>query len=52
VKDNKERARDTDSLVYQCRLPLSTTTLNYVADLIRARRTKLGTRWRKADAGR
>ena len=52
MKDNKERARDTDSLVYQCRLPLSTTTLNYVADLIRARRTKLGTRWRKADAGR
>jgi DNA-binding transcriptional regulator YdaS (Cro superfamily) len=52
VKNNNEHAGDAPDLVYQCRLPLSTTTLNHVADLIRARRQALGTRWRKADAGR
>lgn len=30
----KEHAGDTVSLVYQCRLPLSTHTLTYFADLL------------------
>ncbi|MEU5083081.1 MULTISPECIES: transposase family protein [Streptomyces] len=32
---NKEHAKDTCPLVYQCRLPLSTRTVNHLADLLR-----------------
>jgi hypothetical protein len=40
------------SLVYSVRLPLSSTTVNTVADLVRAHRKKIRSRWRKLNAGR
>lgn len=39
-------------MVYQCRLPLSTRTLTFCADLLRAHRKKIGSRWRCRSAGR
>ncbi|WP_159106979.1 hypothetical protein [Streptomyces coelicoflavus] len=35
VTRTKERAEDTCPLVYQCRLSLSTRTVNHLADLLR-----------------
>lgn len=35
VKRAKEHAEDTCQLVYQCRLSLSTRTVNHLADLLR-----------------
>lgn len=35
MKNTKEHAGDTVSLVYQCRLPLSTSTVNHLAGLLR-----------------
>jgi hypothetical protein len=52
VKNNNQQAGDADSLVYQCRLPLSTTTLAYVADLLRGRLKAIGSRWRSKPPGR
>ncbi|RZB19515.1 IS5/IS1182 family transposase [Streptomyces sp. F001] len=43
-----EGSRDA---VYQVRLPVSKSTITLVADLIRARRRQLGTRWRKVGPG-
>ena len=40
------------SLVYQCALPLSRQTLTFVADLLRARLKKIGSRWRKLPPGK
>ncbi|MCC3769110.1 transposase family protein [Streptomyces sp. UNOC14_S4] len=45
-------AEGTVSLVYSVRLPLSSHTVNHVADLIRAHRKRIRSRWRKLDAGR
>lgn len=42
---------DTVSPIYQCRLPLSTTTLNYVADLLRGHLKAIRSRWRSRSAG-
>ncbi|MGW5611869.1 transposase family protein [Streptomyces sp. NPDC003753] len=39
------------SLVYQCRLPLFTNTVNYVADLLHAHLKAIGSRWRSRSAG-
>ena len=39
-------------LVYQCALPLSRQTLTFVADLLRARLKRIGSRWRKLPPGR
>jgi hypothetical protein len=39
-------------LVYQCVLPLSRQTLTFVADLLRARLKKIGSRWRKLPPGK
>ncbi|NUP46383.1 MAG: transposase [Catenulispora sp.] len=52
MNTNPEPAEGTDSVVYQVKLPLSSRVLAVVAELIRTRRKVLGTRWRKADAGR
>ncbi|MER5757597.1 IS5/IS1182 family transposase, partial [Streptomyces sp. NPDC002088] len=41
-------AEGAQDAVYQVRLPLSKTTIDLVAGLIRGRRKELGTRWRKA----
>ncbi|MGW3063307.1 hypothetical protein ACWDA8_07255, partial [Streptomyces sp. NPDC001130] len=35
MTNTKERVEDTHPLVYQCRLPLSTRTVNHLADLLR-----------------
>jgi hypothetical protein len=40
------------TLVYQCALPLSRQTLAFVADLLRARLKKIGSRWRKLRPGK
>jgi hypothetical protein len=39
-------------LVNQCALPLSRQTLTFVADLLRARLKKIGSRWRKLPPGK
>jgi hypothetical protein len=41
-----------DPLVYQCRLPLSTNTVTYVANLLRGRLKEIGSRWRSRTPGR
>ncbi|WP_431047277.1 transposase family protein [Streptomyces sp. P1-3] len=40
------------SLVYQCRLPLSTHTLTYLADLLRGHLKAIRSRWRALPPGR
>lgn len=44
-------AKGSLDAVYQVRLPVSKRTIDLVAGLIRARRRKLGTRWRKVTPG-
>lgn len=44
-------AEGSPDAVYQVRLPVSKRTINFLADLIRARRKQLGTRWRKVSPG-
>jgi len=51
VKNNKETG-DAVSLVYQCRLLLSSKTVNYVADLLRKHLKAIGSRWRSLPTGR
>jgi hypothetical protein len=51
VKNNMKQTGDTVSPIYQCRLPLSTTTLNYVADLLRGHLKAIRSRWRSRSAG-
>ncbi|MDU9001840.1 hypothetical protein PU648_58555 [Streptomyces mirabilis] len=41
-----------DGLVYTARLPLSSATLNWLADLIRGHLKKIGSRWRALPAGK
>ncbi|MGW7613511.1 transposase family protein [Streptomyces sp. NPDC054766] len=48
----QERAEDTCRLVYQCRLPLSTSTVNHLADLLRRRLKAIRSRWRVLPPGR
>lgn len=52
MKKNSGPAEGDISLVYSVRLPLSSTTVNTVADLVRAHRKKIRSRWRKLNAGR
>lgn len=52
MTNTKEHAGDTVSLVYQCRLPLSTHTLNYLTDLLRRHLKAIRSRWRALPAGR
>ncbi|MDQ0945872.1 hypothetical protein QFZ67_007577 [Streptomyces sp. V1I1] len=40
------------SLVYQCRLPLSTHTLHYLTDLLRRHLKAIRSRWRALPPGR
>jgi len=51
VKNNKEQTGDACPLVYQSRLPLSSKTVNYIADLLRAHLKAIGSRWRSKTAG-
>ncbi|MEU3394276.1 transposase family protein [Streptomyces albidoflavus] len=50
MKTNQPPEGSRDA-VYQVRLPLSKSTIDLVAGLIRQRRNRLGTRWRKLDPG-
>ncbi|MFG2364122.1 transposase family protein [Streptomyces mirabilis] len=48
----KGRAEDTSPLVYQCRLPLSTHTVNHLAGLLRRHLKAIRSRWRIPPPGR
>jgi hypothetical protein len=52
VTKTKERAEDTCPLVYQCRLPLSTSTVNHLADLLRRHLKAIRSRWRILPPGK
>ncbi|WP_443064916.1 hypothetical protein [Streptomyces sp. NBC_00576] len=52
MKKNNGLTEGPDGLVYTARLPLSSTTLNYLADLIRGHLKKIGSRWRALPAGK
>ncbi|MFD9196069.1 transposase family protein [Streptomyces phaeochromogenes] len=47
-----ERAEDSCPLVYQYRLPLSTSTVNHLADLLRRHLKAIRSRWRALPPGR
>jgi hypothetical protein len=52
VKKNNSSVEGPDGLVYTARLPLSSATLNWLADLIRGHLKKIGSRWRALPAGK
>jgi hypothetical protein len=52
VTTSQALAEGTESAVYQARLPLSTTTIRMVADLVKGRIREIGSRWRKLPPGR
>ncbi|MEV6963196.1 hypothetical protein AB0M97_29365 [Streptomyces sp. NPDC051207] len=52
MTNTKERTEDTCPLVYQCRLPLSTRTVNHLADLLRRRLKAIRSRWRIPPPGK
>jgi hypothetical protein len=52
VTKSKERAEDTCSLVYQCRLSLSSSTVNHLADLLRRHPKAIRSRWRILSPGK
>ncbi|MFD4759789.1 transposase family protein [Streptomyces sp. NPDC058439] len=52
MTNTKEHAGDTVSLVYQCRLPRSTHTVNHLADLLRRHLKAIRSRWRALPPGR
>lgn len=51
MTNTNKPAEDAVSLVYQCRLPLSTTTVTYIADLLRKHLKAIRSRWRSRTAG-
>jgi hypothetical protein len=53
AKEHQPRApaEGTGGFVYQCRLPLSSATLDLVSGLIRGHLKKIGSRWRKLPPG-
>lgn len=52
MKKNNGLAGGPDGLVCTARLPLSSATLSYLADLIRGHLKKIGSRWRALPAGK
>ena len=48
----KKHAEDTCPLVCQCRLPLSTRTVNHLADLLRRHLKAIRPRWRILPPGK
>jgi hypothetical protein len=52
VTNTVERAEDTCPLVYQCRLSLSTSTVNHLADLLRGHLKAIRSRWRILPPGK
>ncbi|TLQ38978.1 transposase family protein [Streptomyces marianii] len=52
MKKNNHPVEGPDGLVYTARLPLSSATLNWLADLLRGHFKKIGSRWRALPAGK
>ncbi|MEU6895532.1 transposase family protein [Streptomyces sp. NPDC046557] len=52
MTNTKELAEGTCPLVYQCRLPLSTRTVNHLADLLRRHLKAIRSRWRILPPGK
>jgi hypothetical protein len=52
VRTDTRPAEGPDPLVYQCRLPLSSATLDLVAGLVRVHLKKIRSRWRKLPPNR
>ncbi|MDO0930379.1 transposase family protein [Streptomyces sp. DG2A-72] len=52
MKRTEEHAEDTCQLVYQCRLSLSTRTVNHLADLLRRHLKAIRSRWRILPPGK
>ncbi|SDJ77593.1 transposase family protein [Streptomyces indicus] len=52
MKKNNHAVEGPDGLVYTARLPLSSATLYYLAELIRGHLKKIGSRWRALPAGK
>lgn len=52
MNKTKKDAGDADSLVYRCRLNLSTRTVTYLADLLRGHLKAIGSPWRSKPPGR
>ncbi len=52
MKKNNDTVEGPDGLVYTARLPLSSATLNWLADLIRGHLKRIGSRWRVLPAGK
>jgi hypothetical protein len=51
-EENQRTRRGYRPLVYQCRLPLSRQTIEYLADLLRRHLKAIGSRWRIVPPGR
>ncbi|MFF5714326.1 transposase family protein [Streptomyces sp. NPDC012756] len=52
MKKNNPHVEGSDGLVYTARLPLSSATLNWLAELMRGHCKKIGSRWRALSAGK
>jgi hypothetical protein len=52
VTNTKKRTENTCSLVYQCRLSLSTRTVSHLADLFRRHLKAIRSRWRILPPGK
>ncbi|WP_405652327.1 hypothetical protein [Streptomyces sp. NBC_00019] len=52
MKKANSTVEGPDGLVYTARLPLSSATLNWLADLIRGHLKTIGFRWRALPAGK
>ncbi|MFI1330964.1 transposase family protein [Streptomyces sp. NPDC020845] len=52
MKKYNDTVEGSDGLVYTAHLPLSSATLNWLADLIRGRLKRIGSRWRALPAGK
>ncbi|MCY0932425.1 hypothetical protein OTB20_41045 [Streptomyces sp. H27-H1] len=52
MTNTEERAEDTCPLTYQSRLPLSTRTVNHLADLLRRHLKAIRSRWRILPPGK
>jgi hypothetical protein len=52
VTKTQEPSEGTVSLVYQCWLPLSASTVNHLADLLRRHLKAIRSRWRALPPGR
>ncbi|WP_245766981.1 hypothetical protein [Streptomyces colonosanans] len=52
MRKNTSPAEGAEGLVHQCRLPLSSATLDLVSGLVRGHLKKIRSRWRKLPPGR